>query len=499
MTTDEEMSKRRLRRRLGWGVFAGCWIVFLLLAVFRGDAMAPIHNAEKAIKAHGRFARHERHVPPGPGANFALVRWYDRLMAKLAPDYVQRRTLDNCYYNIEITDPKADDELLEALQDLPAVHFLGIQTGNYSGEGISHIAALPELTRLALDVSDRTADDFARIAEIDNLTSLKMTGRLMAPEALSLIGQIGDLKHLEIRDPVSSNKELSRLGNLAELVSLSLTLSADADQLSVLLDDMNQLKSLTLRRSGTGEIDLSALESLPLLESLHLTGNGFTDESIRNVTGMSALTSLNLSNTLVEDGFAELLARSPNLSDVNLLGSQVGNRTLLLVANLISSGHDSRLQSLNLTETNVTGDGLVHIVGLPITVLCINDCSDISAAVGSLGQMPQLKWLSVARTNLQVDDLKQLRTLPNLRFLSVSGTDVGRDGFREIAMFSRVTELDLRDTNVSRSDLECIMKKYRDRALATPCHIRVNVEESLELSLDEIRNLEQRYPGFQLW
>ncbi len=497
MIMEYEVSRRSRRRRLGWGGFAACWMIFLLLAVFRGDAMAPIHHAEKVMAAHGRFARHNPYIPPGPGANFILVRWYERMMKKIAPDYVERRALDNSYYNIEVSDPKTGDGLLKTLHNLPRVHELKLYAGSYSKDGISHIVSLQGLAGLAIDVSELSDEDVGSIGTIPSLKWIEVNGILTAPKAISVIGQMKNLKRLKIRDVITSNGALAKLGRLTSIERLSLTLSPDVDQLSDLLSGMTRLRYLTLRRAGSGDLDLTCLNSLPHLQALVLNGTGFSDESIKHVAGMKTLTTLDLSDTSVGNGVAKLLTDSPQLQYIDLSSTQVGDVAMRCLT--ISPSPQNRLQwnTLNLNSTRITGDCLKHLVGIPLTTLHVSNCPNVSAGVPSLTQMPQLQWLSVAQTDVQLDELKQLRRLPKLNSLNVSGTEIGSSGLREIGMFPNVTRLYLRDMTISSADLEFIMTSFAARNLISTSSIALGTETGL--TSDDLSSLRLRYPTVKLW
>lgn len=182
---------------------------------------------------------------------------------------------------------------------------------------------------------------------------------------------------------------------------------------------------------GTEEIHDSTLPLLSpfkKLRQLDLCGSGITDDGLGKLAElrMKNLESLYLSHTSVtSDGLAHL-GRIPSLVDLVLAHTRVTDMELRQLLCL------SRLRQLDLKGTDISDEGL-----------------------RVLSEHPNLDKLTVSNTPITDAGLKHLRRL-KLKEVSLGGTSVSDDGLRSFLCETTVEMLDLSETRITDRTLEIV-------------------------------------------
>jgi hypothetical protein len=137
------------------------------------------------------------------------------------------------------------------------------------------------------------------------------------------------------------------------------------------------------------------------------------------------------------------------VTDVSLRDTKASDAELELLAKLPG------LQSLDLANSPVSSDGLVHLRGLRklrALSLCNTDVDD--SGMKHIGRLTGLQRLSLWNTKVGDDGLEQLSGLTDMRNLVLDGTDVSDEGLKHLQGMADLEEwLGLTDTQVTDAGL----------------------------------------------
>jgi hypothetical protein len=227
-------------------VFILSWLVFVLSVFLRPDAMAPIRNTEAVLNRHGRFERHNEEQTVFLCSNTQSDVWLRWLLNKTLPDYVARRDLDNAYYNIEVTDIDADDEVLRAVSVLSNAYRLKVNRGNITDDGLAWIANCQNLNHLVLRNCKITDGGLVHLPELPKLSQLELQNTQVNGKGLRHLVGLPTLATLRISGGQLTKQALAHLPHLLQLRRLSLHLPCDLGGSLNALGDMSELKHLTI-------------------------------------------------------------------------------------------------------------------------------------------------------------------------------------------------------------------------------------------------------------
>jgi len=133
----------------------------------------------------------------------------------------------------------------------------------------------------------------------------------------------------------------------------------------------------------------------------------------------------------------------------------------------------SKLVSLNVNMTNVTGKGLGQFSGLKkIRNLSYNDCRDVSHLLQALAGSQNLVNLGIESEDkvLSDQDVKSIASCKNLRHLDLMDTTISDDTLQLLAPLAQLNELDLSGCNVSKAAIEKFKRQSAARQVAVRKH-----------------------------
>ena len=107
----------------------------------------------------------------------------------------------------------------------------------------------------------------------------------------------------------------------------------------------------------------------------------------------------------------------------------------------------AKLQVIDLSFTDVTGEGIAHLTKIPsLLSVRLDGCNIGDSDLKPLANMPEIAMLYLARTNVTDKGLKHVRGL-NLVLLDLQSCDISDEGLRSLGAFPRLQHLWLSKTN----------------------------------------------------
>lgn len=239
-------------------------------------------------------------------------------------------------------------ESLEVLAGLPGLETLKTSMGENGS--ISTLSSLQNVKALDLDLGWNDRVDYSVLADMTNLSSLKLKS------------EYGGL-NFEI---------LSNLG----LTSLDLTQYNSSVELGQLASIFPGLITLKIRAYEIKQ-DVSALSALTNLKELEVwCVDDFDFESLAGLTGLETFALMNYQNYMEESLELSPLEALPNLTALDLTGSQLPVDTSQL------SGL-TNLKMLKLRACGITDiSGLSGLTNLETLDLSVNNFTDVSSLSG---------------------------------------------------------------------------------------------------------------------
>jgi len=210
----------------------------------------------------------------------------------------------------------------------------------------------------------------------------------------------------------------------------------------VALDKNGNITSLHL----TGKSDLDRvtitseqIEMIAKLEDLNTLSLDFTtvdDDDIRKLSSLKKLQLISLNYTGVTGESLESLSLLKNLFHVSLVACDVQNEHLAALIKMPSVGE------LRLRLTKVTDAGLKHLrERKKLYLLHLDDCQITDAGLASLGDLPDIRSLSLSKTIRYSDDKQSALTdkcvdylisLETLRDLTISDSQLTEEGLQRL-------------------------------------------------------------------
>jgi hypothetical protein len=189
------------------------------------------------------------------------------------------------------------------------------------------------------------------------------------------------------------------------VVSVDLDQAADPQALVPLLHKLPTIKSLSVSNPKWNDECMSRLSGLPNLTDLNLFGSSIGNDGLKVLKSFPRLKSIPMGRTKITDDGLAHLSNLVQLEYVGLRGNKISDGGLLHLKKLNS------LTGLYLGETNITDAGLAHLSALKLmTYLRLHNTAISDAGLEHLHGMSKLQlvelWNSKV-TDAGVAKLKQ--------------------------------------------------------------------------------------------
>jgi Leucine-rich repeat (LRR) protein len=332
-------------------------------------------------------------------------------------------------------------------------------------EDVSVVLSSGTLTSLDLSKSDLSDEVWEKVLEAgERLTSLNLSDSGLTDETLRRLGDLPNLKSLtffrtpqikgtgiahlrklEVLETGTMGRKvhpvfLANIARLKSLKKLSLTSPEIDDAFVEQLVAGPKIEELTLRQSNISARGLASLQTMKSLKHLTITSANF---SARDASMLKIVMKNVQVDARVVGAAAESVATSPGTPDAEM-ASLVANvskaivemgagRTGLILANtpmndgqlsaVISSGVIDKIHFLDLSRTDITGQGLVK-----------------------LGRLKNLEILYLAFTRIEDGDLSLLGEIKSLKELRLMGCVITNAGV------AKLTRMPIEKLNLSNCE-----------------------------------------------
>jgi Leucine-rich repeat (LRR) protein len=212
---------------------------------------------------------------------------------------------------------------------------------------------------------------------------------------------------------------------------------------------------------------------------VRLAGNKQVNNAeLENLKPLSNLTELNLSDTEISDDGLVHLQNLKNLTRLMLNKTKVGDKGLEYLKTL------TNLQLLNLGETWVSNDGMKYLSSLTnLTQLSVDNTAVTDDGLVHLKSLTKLTLLWLYGTVVGNDGMAHLKPLTNLTELKLGGTRVGNTGLIQLKVLTNLTHLELGGTWVSNPGLQHV-KPLANLKILYLNHIQVG-----DIGLEQLKPL----------
>lgn len=285
-----------------------------------------------------------------------------------------------------------DDDDLKALSKFPHLKGFGVHSDFITGEGMTHFVGKEKLQDLYLSGSKLSDRGLEVVARLPGLTSLGWSAEGETSDVgISQLRNNLRLTQLELSGVVISDIGLEHLSTCENLEELSIDATGDGLTGKGIqgLARLKKLKSLTFCKPLPSDC-LAALSNLVTLEELRLQGPVPNEEDLTGLAQMNSLKYLALRDVELKRKGLRNLANLHQLESLYANLSGLGDEDMELISSF------PKLRRLDLSNSAVTGAGLMKLVGLKelqrldvrdskITYEAIDDFKDLVPGVDVVG------------------------------------------------------------------------------------------------------------------
>jgi hypothetical protein len=168
-----------------------------------------------------------------------------------------------------------------------------------------------------------------------------------------------------------------------------------------------------------------------------------------------AVVDLNMSaRSIRPNGLVDAeLAMFRDLPDVEI--AELSNSPSITDEGLAHLAGLSKLKTLYLYNTGISGRGLRHLSGLQsLEALDVSNSPFTDEGIEPLRQFPRLRWLQLSNTRITDSGLRHLSTLQSLTDLQLMNTDVSDAGLEHIQCLASLKQVALHDSVATGQGLE---------------------------------------------
>jgi hypothetical protein len=231
-------------------------------------------------------------------------------------------------------------------------------------------------------------------------------------------------------------------------VDFSATTISDEDL--VLLDGLRTDVSLNLSGTNISDRCIRLLSKQRVtITWLDLSATHLTDDGLADIEFLPDLWELNLAKTSITNAGLESLAGLKHLQRLNIAATQIDDDGLRYIGYRFSSLLPFR-GKLNLSGTNITDAGLVHLRGVSLDSLDLSDTSITDAGVKQLTALDGLINLNLSNTKISDEALRLLPSLNKLDVIRLRHTQVTDAGLAHFHGMSALRYLDVTGTQATK-------------------------------------------------
>ena len=322
-----------------------------------------------------------------------------------------------------VTSNRISDNGLRKLAVLDQLEELYLSGNNQlTGEGLSHLSRLKNLSSLDLSKSGLTDLGLLNVAKLSNLKVLNIGDtRHISDNGIKSIVSLQRLQELDLWGTGITDNSLKEIGKLYNIKILTLSYTKITDnglsELSLLIN----LSILNLSNTNVTGIGFSKLKNLTNLTNLSLASNPLTDNGIESIVLLSNLSNLDISGSRRGE------FRNNQLADIWIGPASVTDFGVSYLSKL------SKLKSLNLSGmrkiTDLCSKDICQIRSL--TALDMSGTMITNKSLGDYAELDNLNELHIGGIILE-GRLNNLTLIKNLEILRLSGRKISDDAVADL-------------------------------------------------------------------
>lgn len=194
---------------------------------------------------------------------------------------------------------------------------------------------------------------------------------------------------------------------------------------------------------------------------LNIQSNEFSEEHARLLLAFPELDGLQLQNIQPTEKMLEYLAQLPGLKNLGIMNSPLTDEHLAGLAKA------TQLQSLQMHGTQIAGEGLKHLVDLPLRSFGVGPSPPNLAGWQAIGQFKLLE--SCGNFGDQADEkMAAISDLPNLKHLNLNGVRLTGQGLKPIEKLTTLVNLELPQIDLADDDLRPLRSLTNLQNLSLP-------------------------------
>lgn len=311
--------------------------------------------------------------------------------------------------------------------------------------GLEHISGLPQLREISLERAPITGSGLKHLAGLPELEKLDLRWTLLDDNTLKYFHEFQKLRHVDLSDTLVTARGIQELKAALPGCNIIYPLAKPG------VIDKRALAKWVIEVGGSILVNARGRESRPKtadqlpvsfnVVSVSLVGLPIKDDDLSWLRGFSG-TTLNLSNTAVTDQGLVHLKGLKELNGLNLSGTKVTGSGLQHLKTI------PKLGTLILKETPVTDDDMEHLRGLQLQGLHLANTKITPKGVQALSEMTSLTSLGLSGSNITDEAVEPLKRLTNLKYLYITVapvTDAGLEHLKDL----KLHELWLQNTRVT--------------------------------------------------
>jgi len=330
--------------------------------------------------------------------------------------------------SLNLTPAAVDDAAfahLSGLKNLESLDVGGYGMKQFTGEGLGYITE--NLQELSTNSPTLTAKGLAYLPRFKKLRRLVLSGSSVTDAMLQGLAALPELEELEVADTKLDGSFLAFLPAKSKLKRLFLeSVQSFKPEHLVHLTKLKNLEILSLPPCDPGPVGMAAIAKLDLLRELIFTFNTtFTGEPVKGLKGFASLQFIDLHVApLTDAGLEEIAAAMPGLTRLALsqdsrnkgvitpegFGAFLGRLRSLTALQLGGEGitddwmpaiaQAKALDYLMLTGAQITDQGLVPLMKLPLGYLRLDGTPITDAVIPVLKTCPTLNNVPVGGTKM---------------------------------------------------------------------------------------------------
>jgi hypothetical protein len=449
----------RWAKRLVAAAAVSCVVVVVLGGLFGYRIIARAVVAAR-LQAHGCSLTFQHQLPGQPDPLPGFVR---QVVGDAVWSEVAEVSYSESYFNFWQYDANAVDDICRMSSGLDKLRAFRVTSDSFSFARISGWPRLEQLEELEITSDKLTDADVVRISRLPRLQILKLFSSSITSGAVRQLAKLSQLQTLELHSIGKSSSETPATSGFAALTRLVIDNSQIDDATILSLGPLPQLVEVELSKTDLSDKGLAHLVSGGNVQSAIFNDSDETDIENSALMRCTGPTIFYLAGTAITDNGLSALA---GLS----ISSLVLDKTAITDAGLPAVGQIQDLRYLSVRETRVTGVGVSHLAGLKwLTQLDMTGAVLSSEGVAGLAQA---KIAELVLTQSTLNDAQLLLFAGNdgISRLDITATQATAAGLRALyeARQRRLQAAGRTETLVVISDFADVAANYVDPALLTP-------------------------------